>query len=77
MTGAKQTYSIKKILLFAFGGGILLFGLAGLILPFLPGVPLIFVGLSCCAKGSDSFGRWHPVKRVLLYAKEHYPRICL
>jgi uncharacterized membrane protein YbaN (DUF454 family) len=77
MTEAKQVYSVKKILLFAFGGGIIVFGLAGLIIPVLPGMPLIFIGLSCCAKGSKSFEGWRPVKRVLLYAKTHYPKICL
>lgn len=47
----------KKMLLLGVGFSLLIVGLAGLVLPFLPGIVLVFIGLTFCAKGSASIAK--------------------
>jgi uncharacterized protein YqgC (DUF456 family) len=45
--------SDQSIILWIAGGGLTVTGIAGMLLPFLPGVPLLFLGLLCAAWAED------------------------
>jgi uncharacterized protein YqgC (DUF456 family) len=45
--------SEQSLILFIIGGILAVTGLAGMVLPFLPGAPLLFLGLLCAAWAED------------------------
>ena len=62
---------VKSIMLCGAGGSLFLIGLAGVVLPILPGILLAILGLSCCAKGSERFDKLGIDKKVINYLKQN------
>ncbi|TWT13184.1 YbaN family protein [Planomicrobium sp. CPCC 101079] len=58
---------MKNILFFTLGFLFLGIGLAGVVLPLLPGVPFILLASFCFAKGSKRIDRWF--KSTTVYDK--------
>ena len=56
---------IKKSLIMGGGGALLIIGLVGLIMPVLPGIIFIFLGLTCCAGGSERVKKWGTPKKIM------------
>lgn len=57
----------KKILLIGIGMSLLAVGLVSLFFPFSPGLFMIFLGLTFCAKGSESIARSYIVIKALKF----------
>jgi hypothetical protein len=59
--------AFKKMLLLGVGFSLLVVGIAGLVLPFLPGIVLVFIGLTFSAKGSQSIAKSEHVIKALKF----------
>ena len=59
-------YILKKVMTMVFGTALVISGIAGLILPILPGIILIFAGLAVLAKHSERVRNLWLVKRFVM-----------
>jgi len=62
-------YILRKVLAWTFGTMLIVGGLAGLILPIIPGIVLIFAGLAFLARHSEKVQNMKFVKRFVLREK--------
>ncbi len=58
-------YILKKVMTMVFGTALVISGIAGLILPILPGILLIFAGLALLARHSEKVRNLWIVKRFV------------
>ncbi|MBT3538622.1 hypothetical protein HOF40_02325 [Candidatus Parcubacteria bacterium] len=58
-------YILRKVVTIVFGTALVISGIAGLILPILPGIILIFAGLALLARHSERVRNLRFVKRFV------------
>jgi len=58
-------YILRKVLTITFGTALVIGGIAGLVLPILPGIILIFAGFALLARHSERVRNMKLVKRFV------------
>ena len=60
---------LKKILLFGSAGMFILIGVIGILLPLMPGAPLILIGLALALRDNEKRERWKQNSKIYQYIK--------